>query len=83
MQRVSTDPRRSSLYAVRITAEEAKGLRGLGLALAASNDTPQQVKAGDLALLVAMHVTTKELPNWTWQTFWWEPFPTRPLVDPP
>jgi hypothetical protein len=27
--------------------------------------------AGDLALLVAMHVTTKEISNWTWQTFFW------------
>jgi hypothetical protein len=22
-----------------------------------------------------MHVTTKEQSNWTWQTFWWTPFP--------
>lgn len=26
---------------------------------------------GDYALLVAMHVSSKEIPNWTWQTFWW------------
>lgn len=26
---------------------------------------------GNIALLVAMHITTKETPNWTWQTFWW------------
>ena len=29
------------------------------------------VKAGNIALLMAMHVTSKEIPNWTWQTFWW------------
>ncbi|NHN25118.1 hypothetical protein FIA58_005440 [Flavobacterium jejuense] len=28
-------------------------------------------KAGDLVLLVAMHVGTKEISNWTWQTFFW------------
>ena len=28
---------------------------------------------GDWAVLVAMHVNTKEIKNWTWQTFWWQP----------
>ncbi|HET8810567.1 MAG TPA: hypothetical protein VFM65_09940 [Flavobacteriaceae bacterium] len=27
--------------------------------------------AGDLVLLAAMHVATKEISNWTWQTFFW------------
>lgn len=31
------------------------------------------VRPGNVALLVAMHVTTKEITNWTWQTFWWSP----------
>lgn len=35
-------------------------------------------KAGDLALLVAMHVTSKEISNWTWQTFYWAPNPETP-----
>lgn len=30
---------------------------------------------GDYAVLVAMHVTMKEIPQWTWQTFWWHPTP--------
>lgn len=30
---------------------------------------------GDYAVLVAMHVTMKEIPQWTWQTFWWHPNP--------
>lgn len=25
-----------------------------------------------IALLVAMHVTTREVTQWTWQTFWWQ-----------
>lgn len=39
------------------------------------------VKGGDYAILVAMHMTTKEDTNWTWQTFWWnygQPFPYGP-----
>jgi len=36
------------------------------------------IKVGDYAVLVGMHMTTKEDDNWTWQTFWWnynQPFP--------
>jgi hypothetical protein len=29
------------------------------------------VKEGDYMLLVAMHVSSREIDNWTWQTFWW------------
>ncbi|NCD68611.1 hypothetical protein [Mucilaginibacter agri] len=36
--------------------------------------------AGDIALLVAMHVTTKEISNWTWQTFYWAPNPADPKL---
>jgi len=45
------------------------------------------VQEGDFALLVAMHVSTKEDDNWTWQTFWWnynQPFPYgAPPADVP
>lgn len=34
--------------------------------------------AGDLAVLVCMHVATKEISNWTWQTFYWDPNPSQP-----
>ncbi|WP_246799217.1 hypothetical protein [Rhizobium leguminosarum] len=30
---------------------------------------------GDYAVLVAMHYTTKEIPNWVWATFWWHDQP--------
>jgi len=29
-------------------------------------------KPGDIAVLVGMHVGTREITNWTWQTFWWD-----------
>ena len=56
-----------------LTADEAKSV------CATQPDVqPCQVKAGDFAILVAMHMTTRENSNWTWQTFWWnynQPFP--------
>lgn len=39
------------------------------------NDTAQD---GDLAILMGMHVATKEISNWTWQTFFWVPDPANP-----
>jgi len=29
--------------------------------------------AGDYGVLAGMHVNSKEIINWTWQTFWWQP----------
>lgn len=31
--------------------------------------------SGDYAVLVAMHYTTKEIPDWVWATFWWHDAP--------
>lgn len=47
-------------------------------------DTPQKLTAvaGDYAVLVAMHVNTKEILNWTWQTFWWQAGENAPNYDP-
>ncbi|MCX6954324.1 MAG: hypothetical protein NTV51_19405 [Verrucomicrobia bacterium] len=33
---------------------------------------------GDHAVLVAMHVSGRELARWTWHTFWWTPAPDAP-----
>lgn len=35
-------------------------------------------KKGQIALLVAMHVTTKEISNWTWQSYYWTPNSQHP-----
>ncbi|MBR9970281.1 hypothetical protein [Magnetospirillum sulfuroxidans] len=38
----------------------------------------QKVVAGDTLLLMAMHVSTREMTEWTWQTFFWTPDPANP-----
>jgi hypothetical protein len=43
-----------------------------------SMDPSDPVNVGDTLLLVAMHVTTKEIPEWTWQTYFWTPNPAAP-----
>lgn len=38
----------------------------------------QKLVAGDTLLLMAMHVSTREMTEWTWQTFFWTPNPKAP-----
>jgi len=40
-----------------------------------ANRGQRHPEIGDYAALMAMHVTTKEMDTWTWQTFWWSPRP--------
>ena len=37
-------------------------------------------KEGDYAILVAMHVTSREVKTWTWQSFWWSANPDQPYL---
>lgn len=82
-------------YTVRLTEEEAYNITWFGAVngdflgidsthLHLASDTSwkgvcRAAKPGNLALLMAMHVTGKEIANWTWQSFWWTPAPTDSL----
>jgi mono/diheme cytochrome c family protein len=60
----------SSLIHYRLSAFDAAVLNA---------DKPgTDASAGDLAILVAMHVAGREIARWTWQTFWWTPTPDDP-----
>lgn len=76
----------SDFYSFALTQDEVNDILNTtnqALDLETANDTidviiggqqvRQQVAVGDYAVLVAMHVSTKEIGNWTWQTFWWTP----------
>lgn len=61
----------STIYAVQLNKEEAEDFNTIG---GESGDSvPVKAEAGDYSAFVAMHVGTKEIENWTWQTFWWQP----------
>lgn len=62
-------------YHFELTADEVSQVQALidgGGAFYTNGLTPE---VGDQLVLVAMHMTTKEQDDWTWQTFWWTPFP--------
>jgi len=39
----------------------------------------KNANTGDYLILVAMHVTTREIKRWTWQSFWWTAEPSVPV----
>jgi hypothetical protein len=77
----------SAFYWQRITAEDSIHFTRFGAEngdfIGLANDTSfqavmQAVRPGNIGLLMAMHVTGKEIPNWTWQSFWWGYDPNDP-----
>lgn len=45
------------------------------VSLNAQQASEMNASPGDQAILVGLHVATKELPNWVWATFWWHDRP--------
>lgn len=41
---------------------------------------PANFVEGDIALLLAMHVSSKEISNWTWQSYFWSYNPDEPFA---
>jgi hypothetical protein len=81
---ISGDPSKSGLYAFKLTqaeADELNTLLGNDVGLLYGIQPPLQ--AGDFAIFVAMHCATREITNWTWQTFWYEPDPASLPSQPP
>jgi hypothetical protein len=79
---VSLDDFYHIVLTARDTADFARQLndartRGDDGYLADADSIRRLLRPGNVALLVAMHVITKETPDWTWQTFWWSNDPER------
>jgi hypothetical protein len=79
---VSVDDFYHIVLTARDTADFARQLedaraRGDEGYLADADSIRRVLRPGNVALLVGMHVITKETPDWTWQTFWWSNDPVR------
>jgi len=77
----------SAFYHITITREDSANFTQFGAQngdfIGVANDTSYQavlmaVRPGNIGLLMAMHTTGKEIPNWTWQSFWWGYNPNDP-----
>jgi hypothetical protein len=66
------------IHLFSITPEQAAGVNSDGLlSLVARRALGRPLRAGDFAALVATHLTTKEIDNWVWATFWWHDQPDQ------
>jgi hypothetical protein len=61
-----------SFIAFRLSASQARSLNALRRALPI-NRLIRAAAAGDYVIVEGMHVTSREISRWTWQTFWWTP----------
>lgn len=52
-------------YHFRITQNDIAAIRAVR----------PSAQVGDYAVFIAMHYTTKEIPDWVWSTFWWHDEP--------
>jgi hypothetical protein len=57
----------NAFFSVRVDATEASTINAFSKLTGTA-----ALAAGDYQVLVAMHITTKEIANWTWATFWWQ-----------
>jgi hypothetical protein len=62
-------------YHFPLTPDEAQQLQQIANGIPSADPNVQNAQAGDYLALVAMHYTTKEIPNWVWATFWWHDKP--------
>lgn len=71
----------STIYSFKLDASEANDWNVL---VKNSGDGGQGVTAaaGDYGVLAGMHVNSKTIVNWTWQTFWWQPGDDAPNSFP-
>jgi hypothetical protein len=62
----------SDFHYVRLTAAHVDSLRG-GILKELMGPNLDNIEVGDYAVLTSMHIATREIDSWTWQTFWWQP----------
>ncbi len=60
---------------VSLAAFEHHALVASELASARAASRDPTLAVGDYVALVAAHVTTKQIPEWTWATYWWHDEP--------
>jgi hypothetical protein len=59
----------NSFYSFQISQNEINAVK------ASSAPNASDAVVGDYAVLIAIHYTTKEIPDWVWSTFWWHDKP--------
>ena len=65
-------------YKVKLDAKMVEDIRAntdSGIMVQLHQILDRDLQAGDYVLFMGFHLTTKEIDDWTWQTFWWHDRP--------
>ena len=62
----------TDFHYVKLTQAQVDSLKG-GILSELLGPNIDNIEAGDYAVLTSMHIATREIDTWTWQTFWWQP----------
>jgi hypothetical protein len=63
---------------IHFKVQDAANVDAINTRAKRRNPAAPELQVGDFAVLVGMHVTSREITRWTWQTFWWQPDPDNP-----
>lgn len=61
----------ANFYYFKMTAADIAAIQALGPFIQGGNSAQD----GDYLVLIGLHSTTKEIPDWVWATFWWHDKP--------
>ena len=67
-----------SFYRVKVDAALARAVmqsKDSGVRISIQHALGRELRAGDYLLFIGMHATSKEIDDWTWQTYWWHDRP--------
>jgi hypothetical protein len=62
----------SCFYYIRLSQPEADWANRYFTRAVLATGASVTIKEGDYLVLMGVHVTTKETPDWVWATFWWD-----------
>ena len=66
----------SAFYHIQLDEQAASNaMQDPGIKAAAQIALGRDLQAGDYTVLAATHLTTKEIDDWVWATFWWHDRP--------
>ncbi len=65
-----------SFYHFQITGAELKAVTA-AVGAGPKDGTPDKIRVGDYVILLGIHFTTREIPNWVWATSYWHDRPDQ------
>lgn len=69
-----------SFYTVKVDDALARAImqnKDSGIRMSIRRELGRALRAGDYILFLGMHATSKEIDDWTWQTYWWHDRPNN------